>query len=87
MSYAITSRIMPRTTLDIDAPILRDLKRLGKREGKSLGRLVSELVAQALERRQHQRASPPAFEWTSRRMHARVDLRDKDAVQAILDRS
>ena len=28
-----------------------------------------------------------AFEWTSRRMHARVDLGDKDAVQAILDRS
>jgi predicted nucleic acid-binding protein len=40
--------IMPRTTVDIDAPVLRDLKRLQKQEGKSLGRLVSDLLAQAL---------------------------------------
>jgi hypothetical protein len=37
-----------RTTLDIDDPILRDLKRLQQREGKSLGRLVSDLLAQSL---------------------------------------
>jgi hypothetical protein len=78
---------MPRTTLDIDAPILRDLKRMGKREGKSLGRLVSDLLAQAIARRDAHHAIPPAFEWTSRRMQARVDLADRDAVRAILDRS
>jgi hypothetical protein len=78
---------MPRTTLDIDAPILRDLKRIGKREGKSLGRLVSDLLAQALARSEAHRAAPPAFKWTSRRMHARVDLADKEAVQRLLDRS
>ncbi|KAB2867691.1 MAG: antitoxin, partial [Burkholderiaceae bacterium] len=37
-----------RTTIDIDDPILKDLKRLQRREGKSLGRLVSDLLAQAL---------------------------------------
>ena len=38
-----------RTTLDIDDPVLRELKRRQAREGKSLGRLVSDLLARALE--------------------------------------
>ena len=77
---------MPRTTIDIDAPIVRDLKRLQKRERKSLGRLVSDLLAQALGRQGGQSARPPVFAWTARRMQARVDLADKEAVQGILDR-
>jgi hypothetical protein len=77
---------MPRTTLDIDAPILRDLKRLQKREGKSLGRLVSDLLAQALSHHQVGRPAPPPFQWISRRMGARVDLADKEAVRGLLDR-
>ena len=38
-----------RTTVDIDDPVLKDLKKLQKREGKSLGRLISDLLAQAIE--------------------------------------
>ena len=77
---------MPRTTLDIDAPILRDLKRLQKRERKSLGRLVSDLLARALGPRG---TAPPAgheFTWISQPMGARVDLADKEAIRAMLDR-
>jgi hypothetical protein len=75
---------MPRTTLDLDASILRDLKRLGREQGKSLGELVSELVAQALSGRRRRKPAP--FEWISQPMGApRVDLKDKDAVWAILD--
>ncbi len=78
---------MPRTTLDIDAPILRDLKRLQKRERKSLGRLASDLLAQALGAyKQPAPADDPPFEWVSRSMGARVDLTDKDAVHTVLDR-
>ncbi len=77
---------MPRTTVDIDAPLLRDLKRLQKREGLSLGRLVSDLLAEALGERQIHRPEPPTFEWHTRPMVARVDLADKDAIQAALDR-
>jgi hypothetical protein len=77
---------MPRTTIDIDAPILRDLKRLQKRERKSLGRLVSDLLAQAL-RQPKGGPTMPALTWTSRRMDARVNLMDKEAVQGILDRT
>jgi hypothetical protein len=75
---------MPRTTLDIDAPILRDLKRLQREERKSLGRLVSDLLASALGARRQTRA--PTFKWLSKPMgEARVDLRDKDALWRVLD--
>ena len=78
---------MPRTTIDIDdAPVLRDLKRLQERERKPLGRLISELLADALGRRAQASASRPSFEWISRPMHARIDVADKDAVYAALDR-
>lgn len=74
-----------RTTVDLDLPILRELKRLQKVERKSLGRLVSDLLAQALAARRARGASRPAFQWVSRPMNARIDLADKDALHAALD--
>jgi hypothetical protein len=78
---------MPRTTLDIDAPILRDLKRLQKRERKSLGRLVSDLLAQSLALHEAAPRETREFAWISRPLGARVDLADKGAVRAALERS
>jgi hypothetical protein len=72
-----------RTTLDIDAPILKDLKRLQKREGKSLGRLVSDLLAVALASTNPDR--PRAFMWHTQAMRARVDLADKQAILDAMD--
>ena len=77
---------MPRTTVDIDAPILRELKRLQKRERKALGRLVSDLLAQALGSRSTAAPRGREFAWVARPMDARVDLADKEAVRAVLDR-
>jgi hypothetical protein len=77
---------MPRTTVDIDAPILRDLKRRQKQEGKSLGRVVSDLLAQALHQSKVDQASSTSFRWITRSMHAQIDLADKEAVHAALDR-
>lgn len=75
-----------RTTVDIDAPILEELKALGRREGKSLGRLVSELLASALAASRSQEGpEPPPLVWTARRMAARVDLADRDAVYDALE--
>jgi hypothetical protein len=73
-----------RTTLDIDDPILKDLKRLQRREGKSLGRLVSDLLAQALA---SQRTAPssPAFAWNAQPMGARIDIADKHALLDAMD--
>ena len=73
-----------RTTLDIDDPILREVKAIHEREGRSMGAVVSELLADALARRRASRRRPP-FHWTSRPMKALVDLADKDAVYAVLD--
>ena len=73
-----------RTTLDIDDPILREVKVLHEREGRSMGAVVSELLAEALARRRSSRARP-SFHWTSRDMKPLVDLSDKEAVYAALD--
>jgi hypothetical protein len=76
---------MPRTTVDIDAAVLRDLKRLQKHQGKPLGQLISELVAAALTREETAEEEAPPFRWTARAMGARIDLEDKEAVRAALD--
>ncbi len=74
---------MTRTTMDIDAAVLRRLKERKRREGKTLGRLVSELLASAL--RETDAPTQRALEWTSRPMGVRVDLEDKEAVRRALD--
>jgi len=74
---------VPRTTIDIDAAVLRELKRRQRREGKTLGQLVSELLAASLWSERRDQAPP--FRWTAREMGARIDLEDADAVRRILD--
>ena len=76
-----------RTTVDIDEPVLKEVKRLQKRDGRPLGRIVSDLLAEAVGRRRDHEPAAPGFSWTSRPMDARVDLADKDAVRAALDAS
>jgi hypothetical protein len=73
---------MPRTTVDIDASVLRELKKRQKREQKPLGQLVSELVAKAIE---VEDTTTPSFRWVSRDLRPRIDLEDEDALWAILD--
>jgi hypothetical protein len=74
---------MTRTTIDIDASVLRQLKERKGREGKTLGALVSELLAGALHATDAQ--APRALHWTTRPMAARIDLDDKEAVRQALD--
>lgn len=76
---------MARTTVDIEAAVLRDLKRLQKREGKPLGRLISELVAAALAAERGVPKEGPPFRWEARAMRARIDLEDKEALRAALE--
>ena len=74
-----------RTTLDIDDPILREVKGLHEKEGRSMGAIVSELLADALARRRASIRARPSFSWTSRSMRALVDLSDKEALYSALD--
>ena len=78
---------MARTTINIDTPILKDLKRLQKRERKSLGRLVSDLLAEALARYRSGSLEDRELQWRSQRMNALIDIADKEAVYAALDDS
>lgn len=75
---------MPRTTVDIEGPILKEIKALQKKERLPLGKIVSKLLAEALGR--HKPTQPSPLRWTSRRMKALVELSDKEAVYAALDR-
>jgi hypothetical protein len=75
---------MTRTTVDIDGPVLREVRALQQKEGRSLGKVISQLLAEALT--QHRAPTPPArLAWTSRSMGALVDLEDKAALYAALD--
>jgi len=73
---------VPRTTVDIDASVLRELRKRQQRERKPLGQLVSELLAQAIAAED---TTAPPFRWVCRDLRPRVDLDDKDALWAILD--
>ena len=74
---------MPRTTIDIDAAVLRRLKERKRREGKTLGQLASELLARAL--RETDAPGRRELEWASAPMGARIDLEDKEAVSRALE--
>lgn len=77
---------MARTTVDIDDPVLDDLKRLQRKQGKSLGRLISDLLSRALSQEKNTAPRPKRLQWISKNMgEPLVDLDDKDAVQAVLD--
>jgi len=74
---------MPRTTVDIDPMVLRELKQRQRREGKTLGRLVSELLTAAMSREEPPPSVP--LRWRSQSMRPLVDLEDKEAVRRALD--
>jgi hypothetical protein len=74
---------MPRTTVDIDASVLRELKKRQELEGKTLGQLVSELLAKAIESESD--TEPRPFSWVTKDLQPRVDLEDKDALWSVLD--
>jgi len=75
---------MPRTTVDIDGPLLKEIKTLQKRENRSLGKIISQLLAEALfQRRKAPRVSK--LHWVARSMKARIDFSDKEALYTLLD--
>lgn len=73
-----------RTTVDIEDPVLKQLRAMQKREGSTLGALVSRLLAQAIAHERGRPARAPVA-WKARALRALVDLSDKDAVHALLD--
>ena len=74
---------MARTTVNIDASVLRALKRRAKEQGKSLGDVISEIAAPALARDGRSLESP-GLRWRSTPMGSKVDLEDQEAVREAL---
>jgi plasmid stability protein len=84
MRQLSASRIMARTTIDLDPAVLRELRRRSAHEGKSMGQIASELLARAVATAPD--APAPPFAWTSAPLGpALVDLEDKEAVRRVLD--
>lgn len=73
-----------RTTIDLDATVLAQLRDRQRREGRTLGQVASELLARALADDVTVRQVAP-LAWSSQAMGARVDLDDRDAVAAVTD--
>lgn len=77
---------MPRTTVDIEAPLLKEIKRLQKEEDLPMGKLICQLLADALARRRAAPAKKTELSWICSDMRPLVDLADKEAVYGALDR-
>jgi hypothetical protein len=73
-----------RTTLDIEKPVLVNLKELARKRRRSMSRVASDLLAEALSRTETPSPSPVFF-WSSKSMGARVDVDDKEALCDLLD--
>jgi hypothetical protein len=69
-----------RTTLDIDDPLLRELKKRAAKRRISLGRLVSDLLAEALSHSGRPEPPPHVFNWISGPVGGRVDYADREAL-------
>lgn len=73
-----------RTTLDIDPPILKELRKVAKRRGVSMGRAASEILGRAL-REQADATERREFVWHSAPLRAPFDYADKEAVAGALE--
>ncbi len=76
---------MSRTTVDIEDPILEEVKRDAATAGLSLGKAVSRLLAEALAGHRATANGASSFRWHTAAMGARVDLADKEALYSALD--
>jgi hypothetical protein len=85
MRAVVASRIM-RTTIDLDATVVKELKRRSKDAGKSMGQFASELLARSLSEQAGRPRNPDGLMWIAKDLgQPSVDLDDKEAVRARLD--
>jgi hypothetical protein len=76
---------MARTTLNLDPSVMRELRARSEEERKSIGEVASQLLARALSEKST--TKPKSFSWVSRDLGVPpVDLEDKDALHALMDR-
>ena len=76
---------MARTTINIEDPLLRELKKIQDKEGKSLGALVSEMITLGLVARREISSKATTFDWIARPLGARVDFNDKETLNRLME--
>lgn len=76
---------MVRTTLNLDAAVLAELKRRASKEGRLLGELASCELEKAFKTGQPARRWPPKG-WVSQDMGALFPVNDTEALWEFLDR-
>ncbi|MEA2629641.1 MAG: hypothetical protein QOJ10_2101 [Chloroflexota bacterium] len=75
-----------RTTIDLDATVVKELKRRSKGAGKSMGQLASELLATSLKEHAGRTRNPDILAWIAKDLgRPLVELEDKEAVRAVFD--
>ena len=75
-----------RTTINLDAMIVKELKRRSKGAGKSMGQLASELLATSLREQTGRPRNRGGLTWIAKDLgRPLVDLEDKEAMRARLD--
>lgn len=85
MLRLLASSIMTRTTLNLDPTVMRELRQRSERERRSIGEIASQLLARGL--REEAEPQPQPFSWVSHDLgKPAVDLEDKEALNALLDR-
>ncbi|UCG87472.1 MAG: hypothetical protein JSW71_02695 [Gemmatimonadota bacterium] len=76
---------MKRTTLILDDAIFRAVRRLAEREGLHMSQVVNSLLGEGLQRRKGREADRH-FELPTYRMgRPRVNLGDRNALEALMD--
>jgi len=76
---------MPRTTLNLDQSVIRELRERSAREHKSIGELASQLLAHKLSEKDEAPRGP--FSWISHDLgKPAIDLEDKEALNSLLDK-
>jgi hypothetical protein len=76
-----------RTTLDIEEPILTELRRLAQEQHRPIDKVASDLLAEALEKSEAGTGPSAEFHWHGKQMGAKVDLSDRDAIYEEIDKS
>jgi plasmid stability protein len=86
MRELVASSIMARTTLNLDPSVMAELRARSRQEGRSIGELASQLLARGLAEETEPAPLRP-FSWISRDLgKPAVDLEDKDALGALLEK-
>lgn len=74
---------MKRTTLVLEDGCMDRIRELARRQGRTMSELVNEILAEGLQRRRAKRPSPQLPSFAMGR--PRVDVADRDALEAVMD--